>query len=126
MINEVQEILINEWLKAGSIGVENPAFAQKENVKGDKFKSSDLLKMPIIDLTSLTPKDGAPFLDTKTAWTIQKAGSDSSLYYSFQEGGNRIGFLATYIATESFWKGKFFSRYYLELYKIGNKYSYYF
>ncbi len=101
-----QEILINEWLKAGSIGVENPAFAQKENVKGDKFKSSDLLKMPIIDLTSLTPKDGAPFLDTKTAWTIQKAGSDSSLYYSFQEGGNRIGFLATYIATESFWKGK--------------------
>jgi len=101
-----QEVLFEEWLTAGSIKVYEPALAKTENVKGDNFKTTDLLKMPLVDITRMIPQKGMQLAGKDVNWAEVTIANDSSVYYSFPGDGNRIGFLATYIQAENFWKGK--------------------
>jgi dipeptidyl aminopeptidase/acylaminoacyl peptidase len=101
-----QEILIDRWLTAGGINVYMPALAETENVKGDKFKPIDLLKTSLIDLSTLAPQKGKQLAENTILWEEKFVDKDSSLYFSFNGKGNRIGFLAVYLKTENFWKGK--------------------
>ena len=49
------DIIINDWLKAGNIYLEYPVFNNIENIKGKKFEMKDLLKFHYLDVNDLHP-----------------------------------------------------------------------
>lgn len=101
-----QDVLVQKWLVAGPFPALEPALSHIENVKGEKFKTSELLKMPILSIDQLVPKSGSSLAGTSLSWAEQVAGADSTLNISISGNGNRIGFVATYFETENFWKGQ--------------------
>jgi dipeptidyl aminopeptidase/acylaminoacyl peptidase len=100
-----QDILINNWLLTGGISVSEPAMAETENVKGDKFKTTDLLKMPLFNMGKITPQANNQIPGLGITWIEKTVESDSSLYFNISGGGYRIALVSSYIQTENFWKG---------------------
>ena len=100
-----QELVVKKWLVAGGIPVAEPALAATENVKGDKFKTTDLLKQPLLDLSGVLPKAGEGLKGTSIIWKEMAVETDSSLHFSFPEQGHQVAFLASYIEANNFWNG---------------------
>ncbi|PKP39748.1 MAG: S9 family peptidase [Bacteroidetes bacterium HGW-Bacteroidetes-15] len=100
-----QELLIEKWLVAGGVSVNEPALASTKNVKGDIFKPADLIKQPLIDLTSVFPQVGTSLNGFNVVWNEMRVNQDSSHYFSFPAKGYQVAFISAYIEADNFWKG---------------------
>ncbi|MFO8022596.1 MAG: prolyl oligopeptidase family serine peptidase, partial [Perlabentimonas sp.] len=100
-----QDELVEKWLVAGPIDVYEPAMSSVENVKGNTFKTSELLKQPLIDHNQLLPKKGSSIEGTDLIWTEMEVESDSSIYLSYLDNNHQIAYLSAYIEAKNFWKG---------------------
>jgi dipeptidyl aminopeptidase/acylaminoacyl peptidase len=100
-----QEHLIEKWLVAGGISVNEPALASTKNVNGEIFKSADLLKQPLIDLSNVFPHVGSSLKGFNVSWNEMVVNKDSSLYFSFPAKGYQVAFLSAFVEADNFWNG---------------------
>lgn len=100
-----QELIVNRWLVVEGVSVVEPALANTENVKGEKYKTTDLLKQPILDFSSVLPKVGEVLKGTNILWREMNAETDSSIYLNFPGAGHQVAFFASYIEADNFWSG---------------------
>ncbi len=65
-----KENTINQWLKAGAINCQLPAFNNTEDFNKNTYQSADFLKDNQLDWNNLTPAEGDHFLwnNLKTKW----------------------------------------------------------
>ncbi len=100
-----QQVLVEDWLVTGVFPLSQPALAENENVKGEKFKASDLLKMPLLDISKLKPQANTLIEGSGLKWEIKNVSNDSSVYLNYSGKSNGVAFIATYLQAENFWKG---------------------
>ncbi len=100
-----QDEMVEKWLIAGPLNVHEPAMASVENVKGQTFKLSELLKQPLIDQNQLYPQKGTKIDGTGIVWKEKEVEGDSSIYLSNPDEKHQVVYLSTYIEADNFWKG---------------------
>ena len=71
-----QKQVINEWINAGPVGVQYPAFHRKNNLMGKSFTDADLLKFQQKAIKN--PQAGDVFMQTKTGILRWKIISDGA------------------------------------------------
>lgn len=90
------EINLNQWLKAGPVQIHEPAFSDKGNIDGEKFKNDNLLESIHIDFER-TPRasESVALAKEETIWQEMQVKDDSLIANSLN--GKNVMYLATYV-----------------------------
>ncbi len=102
---ETTTVKIDNWLKAGSTTVLNPAFNSVERIDGTTFSTSDLLKSLVVNVDHITPISGETVIVGKSSfeWTPFEIPADSIINDSGHE--NQALLLASYLSVDRWTKG---------------------
>ncbi len=92
-----QTLPITQWLVAGPVEVQIPAFAGEKNVKGKKFKPADLLKVPTKKVDKPVKDD--VFLTRNGKQVVWKAAKVSKSGYVNLKPVKGKGFSEAWLAT---------------------------
>ncbi|MEF8845549.1 MAG: prolyl oligopeptidase family serine peptidase [Bacteroidales bacterium] len=101
-----KEINMNQWLKAGPVEIYKPAFSEKGNLDGEKFKNNDLLESLRMDFERMPRVSSSVALaKEETEWKEITIDSDSLITIS--PNGNNVMYLASYIEVDQWTKLEF-------------------
>jgi len=91
-----KNVPLDNWLKSGPVTVNQPAFAKKKDIDGNKFSDKELLKELTIDIEH-PPKAGESFsfLGERTAWERILIPGDSIVYSASKQ--DQAGLLVSYL-----------------------------
>ncbi|MFW6100799.1 MAG: prolyl oligopeptidase family serine peptidase [Bacteroidota bacterium] len=101
-----KEIIMNQWLKAGPVEIHKPAFSEKGNIDGEKFKNNDLLESIRMDFERI-PRDSRPVALAKDSTEWQKITTDSDSLITTSSDGNNVMYLSSYIEVDQWTKLEF-------------------
>jgi dipeptidyl aminopeptidase/acylaminoacyl peptidase len=90
------EINLDQWLKAGPVRVHEPAFAEKGDINGEKFKNSDLLESIRMDFKQMpVASETVALAEVEQEWQEMTVDEDSLIVTSLD--GKNVMYLATYV-----------------------------
>ncbi len=102
--DEVQTVQIDTWLKSGNYSLMLPVYESVENVKGEAFGYSDLLKYAYLDAKSMKPAEGDTLLwhGEVTRWEEIKTAKNGFARAArrHERSSDQLTYFAAYISTD--------------------------
>ncbi len=101
-ISNSQEKFIVNWLKTEEIKLQYPCFADKKNVKEEKFSEKDMFKFSYFDISKISPKEKDIFKWNKEkSFEWKKVKTDKKNFLEIdREEENGILYLVSYLNAE--------------------------
>lgn len=96
---------ITKWLIAGPVVVKPPVFDTVKNVKGETFKTADLLKAPKTILSGLEPEKGQTI--GQSTWQEEPTDKMNQLHFGTRKGENWLYYVASNFYLNRYQKVKF-------------------
>lgn len=96
---------ITKWLVAGPIVAKTPVFDTLKNVKGEAFKTAELLKSTKTIVLGLEPEKGQSI--GQFVWQEEPTDKMNQLHFGTRKGENWLYYVATNIILDRFQKVKF-------------------
>ena len=127
-INQAEEsntkmVEMKQFLVAGPLQVKSPAIINSDS---EKFKAKGILEYKYKDIKNWWPQEDDKFLwdsNTSAEWEEFETTDKHGILLDTEKDGNSLYYLAAYINTETYFKGKIklSSNHLFEVYADGNK-----